>query len=67
MTDHDQPIRHRYADLITCPYCGHRHRGSWEVNDGEEGWFGERECGECGKLFTGQRHVSVTYSTEIPK
>lgn len=58
---------HHNTTHIVCPHCGYAHRDSWEVNDGEEGWFGDRECGDCGKVFTGQRHISVTYSTEIPK
>jgi transcription elongation factor Elf1 len=46
-----------YTDLITCPWCGHEEKDSWEISDGEF------ECGECDKTYEVYHDVSITYST----
>jgi DNA-directed RNA polymerase subunit RPC12/RpoP len=46
-----------FTELATCPWCGHKDRDSWELEDGEY------ECGECGKSYEVYREVEVTYST----
>ncbi len=52
-----------YTSEAVCPYCGHIDRDSWELGNGAEG-CGVSECGECGKEYSYQRHISVSYSTE---
>ena len=47
-----------YTDLITCPYCGHVDRDSWEI--GEEG---EWDCGSCGETMFVSIYETVSYST----
>lgn len=54
------------ADEITCPYCGVATGDSWECADEND----EEYCEECGKYFSYERHVSVTYNSrkiEQPK
>jgi len=45
---------------ITCPWCGHEARDSGDEDDNDD----ERECEECSKIFSYQRDVTVTYSSE---
>lgn len=52
----------RYADEITCPWCGYEYSDSWEVGQDQED-IGLLECEKCGKEFYATRNVSVTYST----
>lgn len=54
-------IDHRYTDEITCPYCGYEMSDSWEMSDTDD----EQECynEKCGKLFSYERIVEVTYSS----
>lgn len=52
----------QFTREIVCPYCGHVHRDSWEFGGGGED--GDDECGECGKMFSWSRTITVTYSTE---
>lgn len=51
-----------YTQYITCPYCGHKDRDSWEVDFGP-GIEGDTtvECGSCSKEFFVSRHIEVTY------
>jgi hypothetical protein len=53
-------MSHEFEDEIKCPYCDHVFHDSWEHND-DDGR--EIDCGECGKTFTLEVHVEVTYST----
>lgn len=59
-------INHTRTDLITCPWCGHEDRNSWELADGDECDYIECECGWCLKPFLASRHISVCYSTRKP-
>ena len=54
----------QYEDDVTCPYCGHVDRDSWELDFGP-GFEGDEdfECGACGETFHASREVSVSYST----
>ncbi len=47
-----------YTDNAVCPYCGDVNEDSWELCD-----YGDCECGECGKVYTIDRDVAVSYST----
>lgn len=47
-----------YTHEAICPYCGYKHRDSWEMSEGE------RNCPDCEKVFDLVRNVEVTYSTE---
>ena len=49
-----------YEDEITCPYCGHVHSDSYEYSDSED----EQECRQCGGVFSYERYVEVTYSSQ---
>lgn len=61
------PIQHHNTRDIVCPHCGHVDEDSWELARGDECTDIECECGWCFKPFLASRHISVTYSTEIPK
>jgi len=60
MTD----IDHEHTQEIVCPHCGHEHCDSYETSKNEDGSSGKMECDECGKVFTWECRVSVTYCTE---
>lgn len=49
---------HEDTDEVVCPHCGYEHSDSWEAGEGKG------ECPDCGGLFTMERDVSVSYSTE---
>lgn len=51
-----------HENECVCPYCGDVNADSWELGTGGEE-DGETECGSCGRPYTYQRHVSVSYST----
>lgn len=51
-----------YEDEPVCPHCGKRHQDAFEWRDS-----GRRDCDRCGKPFTWERNVEVTYSTEKVK
>lgn len=44
-------------DEITCPYCGVNFTDSWEYREDN----GTEKCGNCGKVFTWERSISVSY------
>ena len=48
-------------DAITCPWCGHSDPDSWEF-EGE--YDDEYECSHCGKPFTVERIVDITYTSK---
>jgi Zn ribbon nucleic-acid-binding protein len=48
-----------FEQYITCPYCGHQDKDSWEVSEDD----GKIECGACGSEFSYERIVDVSYST----
>jgi transcription elongation factor Elf1 len=52
-----------YKERITCPFCKHVHRDSWEHQQDD----GTMECHECDKEFVYSRHTSITYTTSAPK
>ena len=61
-------IDHEYTDEVTCPYCGETidnsdademFGDSW--GDGAETDF---ECDSCGRKFSAQMSISVTYTTK---
>jgi hypothetical protein len=52
-----------FEDEITCPYCGYANTDSWESSDSED----EEVCGSCGGVFSYERHVEVTYSSQPVK
>ena len=49
-----------FTKEITCPYCGYEHGDSYEISDD----IGDKQCLNCDKTFSYERHVEVTYSTE---
>ena len=55
----EREIEHQYTSEIVCPYCGHEHSDSWELNHDS----GEFECYECEKEFHYERSITVDYST----
>lgn len=56
-------IETEYTKYVTCPYCGHIDRDSWEIDfDGMEGDT-EIQCGTCDENFLASRIVTVTYCT----
>ena len=57
-------IEHEYTNEIVCPWCGYTHGDCGEyTNDNDDNF----ECNECGKYFSYQRDIEVTYSTERKK
>lgn len=56
----DEEVDEIFAESnITCPYCLHVDRDSWEAGD-----EGDVEC-ECGGTYTFTRNVTVDY-TSVP-
>jgi uncharacterized Zn finger protein len=53
-------IDHSYTEEIVCPHCGDEWQDSWECGDNDE----FVECEECGKFFSYERDIDVTYSTK---
>lgn len=51
------------SDLI-CPFCGHRHMDSWELDDGSEH---EYECASCGALLEYDTEVIRTITARLKK
>jgi hypothetical protein len=49
------------ANNIVCPYCGFEDIDSWELRDDDDE---KHECGNCNSVFSYQRTVTVTYSTQ---
>lgn len=49
-----------YTDNIVCPYCGYEESDSlehtWDYDD-------EYECENCGKTFSWERNVLVSYTS----
>ncbi len=54
-----EEIDHEYTDEVVCPHCGLEASDSWEFLD----WVDEHECGACGKLYTIERNIRITYTT----
>jgi transposase-like protein len=50
-------------DEIYCPYCGLAHEEDYENEAFYIGGEHEFTCGECGKDFSVDTHVSYSYST----
>lgn len=49
---------------ITCPFCGHEHNDSWDLNCDHND---DHECESCGQEFVWERNISVDYSSRKPK
>lgn len=62
-----EEIDHDCTGAPVCPYCGFRDANCDEWDDIEDEEEGEVECIECGCLFTWQKSVSVTFSTQKVK
>ncbi len=52
-------IDHKFTSEAVCPWCGHKHRDSWEWSD-----EGVSSCEVCERKFSFSRYVEVTYETE---
>ena len=50
-----------YEPEIICPVCGYEFTDCWEYADDNE----NEECDSCGAIFSYQRNVEVTYSSEL--
>ena len=48
-----------YTDEVVCPWCGSDIGDSWELDDS-----GEMECYACGRAFSYERNVEVTYTSK---
>jgi len=64
----DEGIDTKRTPYAVCPYCGHAHHDSWEL-EGEDGEECETACGMCEKDFRYFRNVDISYSTlpTLPK
>ncbi len=58
MTPRPDPIDLMFNKYAVCPYCGYKHKDSWEWDES-----GETECGECGKAFTYTAYMERTFTT----
>jgi len=54
----EDELDHKLEPNAVCPYCGYIHEDSWDLSDD-----GETECDHCGKEFSFQRDVEITYCT----
>lgn len=52
-------IEHQYTDEVVCPWCGRESGDCWEWTEND----GEMKCDECGKEFSYEKDITVTYST----
>ena len=54
---------YEYVNFITCPYCGHEDRDSWEehMNDGDHI---KTKCQSCWKEFRVRCYISVKYTSK---
>lgn len=59
MNENNKEIDHEATDEMICPYCGDSTEREGDPND----YSGEHECGECGKIFTCEVDISVSFST----
>jgi len=50
-------VEHNYTNEVVCPNCGHKHRDSWDMQDGHQY---ECEAG-CGAEFIVA--IDIRYST----
>ena len=57
-------LDYKHENEITCPYCGSKNTDSWEVGPGvNDGDLGIQECDNCGKQFTANRNMEITYNS----
>lgn len=52
-----------YQNQITCPYCGHIHKDSWEMTNGGDEEDVEVECAQCERAFRVTTHITIRYSS----
>lgn len=55
----EEKIDHEHTDQVVCPYCG----DATEIEGDPYDASGENTCYACGKIFTCEVNISVTYST----
>lgn len=55
-------IDHMFTEEITCPYCGAKEADSWEILPHESD-LGYLKCHKCGRKYSAQREVAITYVT----
>lgn len=56
-TDLPSDINHEHTDGVICPWCGHNHKDSWEMDEGQH------KCGSCSKPFWLGVTTRITYTT----
>ena len=49
------------TDDITCPWCDYELTDSWQYNNS-----GSMECPECGKDFSYEASIEITYNSWTP-
>lgn len=49
-----------YTENIVCPYCGYVNDDSWEIASDYDDAY---ECEECGKTFSWERIIDVSYTS----
>lgn len=50
-----------FTENIVCPYCGYEESDSWEHR---YDYDDEYECEECGKKFSWERIIDVSYTSK---
>lgn len=58
MSEHDT----KYTDVLVCPYCGYKHRDTFEIDDAEEA-SKKSYCDSCGKTFAYATETRRTFSS----
>lgn len=55
-------------ETITCPFCGREIEEWWEhtSNNPSDGEHGEIECDECGKTYTFEVCIAVSFEMRAP-
>lgn len=51
---------HRYTHDLICPHCNRAQSDAWEWPDRDD----DAVCGHCDEVFSYERNIEVTYSSE---
>lgn len=60
VTLNQNPKDYYYEHNIKCPYCGYEDQDSWEASEKSD----NKECDQCGSIFSYQREIIVHYNSQ---
>lgn len=56
-----------YTSQVVCPWCGHKHKDSWEFFASTRNEGIDAECESCDKPMRINEHVTIQYTTKKGK